>query len=840
MLSGATVKITENTTNTIIAYTTSNAGGKFSISKTFNQEYVNLVISYIGFKKWSKTIKSNTSNIQVTLEDSPESLDEVLLEPKSIEKKGDTINYSVSAFKDEDDRTIADVIKKLPGIEIKTNGEIFYQGKPIQKYYIDGLDLLEGRYNLANNNLSSNSVSKVQILENHQPIKLLDSLVVSDRASLNIKLKKGVTITGKGSAGTGIPIPIWDATITPLLFSKNKQFLASYQSNNIGRDLSLELTDFSSGGVNNSFKLNRFDLLSIINPSPPPFSKERWLDNNAHIGSVNSLFRLKKDFDFKINLSYLNDSQNFVGSSITSFLTADESVTIEEEINSLAFKNNLEGKIILEKNTHKQYFKNTFQFQGIRDNSRGTVARESLIAQRLSSPYSKIENNLLTYLTIGKQLLSLSSYAGYNNTNQSLKITPNQFENIDPDNNNDSEFIIQNLEHKAYATENYIGLKKTIKNVNVSSEIGFGIAEESLSSNIEGIEVANPEFLNEIRFIKSKISFRNGFSYKKGQWEVEGILPIGLRYFNIKDINADQDENNFVFEPSIFFRRKLSKYWNTSFRFNSKTSFGELSQLYTGFIITDYRNTQRYNSQLPKTRSNRFLTNITYRSPLDGIFTNLAYSLELNKKNLLNSFSVQNDGLVINETIESDNIFTTHNFDISASKRIKKLSTLINLGTGVSFSKDPQLINNQITDIKNTAFNLRLTIDTRLTHWLNTLYKGSYNEFINRTELVSSNNTITSQRHELDAFFYLSKNQYINANSETYINKGLNSSSTNQFFNLKYQYTIPKKNIDIFLKWQNIFNEDSYINLNNSDNIFSQRSFNVRPSQLLLGTTLSF
>lgn len=839
-LSGATIKISENGTNKLIAYTTSNSVGEFFFRNKINQESVNLVVSYIGFKKWSEVIKSNTSSIRVVLEESLQALDEVLLEPKSIEKKGDTLNYSVSAFKDEDDRVIADVIRKLPGIEIKPNGEIFYQGNPIQKYYIDGLDLLEGRYNLANNNLSSNSVSKVQILENHQPIKVLDSLVISDRASLNIKLKKNVTVTGKGSASTGIPIPIWETTITPLLFSKNKQFLASYQSNNIGRDLSIELTDFSSEQNNNTFQLNRFNLLSIVNPTPPPFSKERWLDNNAHIGSVNSLFRLKKDFDFKINLSYFNDSQSFAGNSITTFLTGDESVTIAEELNSEAFKNNLEGKIIFEKNTNEQYFKNTIQFESTRENLRGTVARESLISQQVSSPYSKIENYLLTYLKIGNQLFSVNSYIGYNNTNQSLKITPNQFENINSDTNNASEFIIQNLKHSGYTTENFVGLKKTIKKIIVSSEIGFGIAQESLDSNIEDIGVSNQDFQNEIQFNKSKIVLRNIFSYKESKLEIEGSLPISLRFFKIQDQNANQDESNFVFEPTFFLRRKLSNYWNTSFRFNSETRFGELSQLYTAFIITDYRNTQRYNSKLPETRTNRFSTSLVFRNPKKGIFADFIYSLEFNKKNLLNSFDIQSNGLVINETIESDNVFATHNLNLSVSKRLKKLNTLLNLGTGVFFSKNPQIINSQITDIENTIFNLRLTIDSRINDWLNTSYNGAYNEFINQTESISSNNTITSQKHEFDSFFYLTKNQYLNLQSETYINKGLNSSSTNQFFNLKYQYTISKKRIDIFVKWQNILNEDSYINLNNSDFILNERSFNIRPAQLLLGTTLSF
>jgi hypothetical protein len=41
----------------------------------------------------------------------------------------------------------------MSGIEILPDGKVLYQGKPINKYYIEGLDLLEGKYNLANKNL---------------------------------------------------------------------------------------------------------------------------------------------------------------------------------------------------------------------------------------------------------------------------------------------------------------------------------------------------------------------------------------------------------------------------------------------------------------------------------------------------------------------------------------------------------------------------------------------------------------------------------------------------------------------------------------------------------------
>jgi hypothetical protein len=82
----------------------------------------------------------------------------------------------VNSFSKEQDRSIGDVLKRMPGIEVLPDGKILYQGKAINKYYIEGLDLLEGKYNLANDNLPYQEVSQVQILENHQPIKTLDSL----------------------------------------------------------------------------------------------------------------------------------------------------------------------------------------------------------------------------------------------------------------------------------------------------------------------------------------------------------------------------------------------------------------------------------------------------------------------------------------------------------------------------------------------------------------------------------------------------------------------------------------------------------------------------------------
>ena len=53
-------------------------------------------------------------------------------------------------------------------IEIADNGQITYQGAPIQKFYVEGMDLMDGRYATVSRNLPHQSVASVEIYENQQ------------------------------------------------------------------------------------------------------------------------------------------------------------------------------------------------------------------------------------------------------------------------------------------------------------------------------------------------------------------------------------------------------------------------------------------------------------------------------------------------------------------------------------------------------------------------------------------------------------------------------------------------------------------------------------------------
>src|SRR5690606_2254708 len=110
-------------------------------------------------------------------------LKEVIVKAPKIRQLGDTIVYDVASFTNEIDRSIGDVLKKLPGIKVMSSGQILYQNKPISKFYIEGLDLLKGKYGLATQNVDASKVSTVQILENHQPLKVLKGTEIPEAAA---------------------------------------------------------------------------------------------------------------------------------------------------------------------------------------------------------------------------------------------------------------------------------------------------------------------------------------------------------------------------------------------------------------------------------------------------------------------------------------------------------------------------------------------------------------------------------------------------------------------------------------------------------------------------------
>ncbi|MFC2521333.1 MAG: hypothetical protein ACFNUF_06400, partial [Tannerella sp.] len=90
----------------------------------------------------------------------------------------------------ENDITLADVIKRMPGFHISADGRIKYAGREISNFYIDGSDMMTGNYTTALRSIKHDDVGRVEVIEHHQPIKLFEDLLFSDQTAVNVTLKE--------------------------------------------------------------------------------------------------------------------------------------------------------------------------------------------------------------------------------------------------------------------------------------------------------------------------------------------------------------------------------------------------------------------------------------------------------------------------------------------------------------------------------------------------------------------------------------------------------------------------------------------------------------------------
>lgn len=834
----SSVLILKKATDDVIAYAISDSKGIYSITFSSSYNEIDIQVRCMSYETITETIKNNSNTKNFILNEKSFELKEIIVKTSPIKQKGDTIKYFVNSFSKEQDRSIGDVLKRMPGIEVLSDGKILYQGRPINKYYIEGLDLLEGKYNLANENLPFKEVTQVQILENHQPIRALDSLKFSDQAALNIKLKNAYTFTGQASLGSGFNPLLWDANITPMLFTKKTQMLATYQTNNTGVNVASQLKKLTIEDLINQFENNseKTDWLSIQQLATPNFSEKRWLDNNIHLLSGNYLQKLNNNYELRINLSYLNDYQQQKGYTNTEFITPVNTITILEEKYNQSFYNSLQTNITLQKNAYKNYFKNSLEFQGFWDSQKGNIVlNNEPINQQLNNEFFRISNNLKNIFPLGKQMITLNSYVGLNKTPQTLTVNPGQFENI-LNNNLPYDEVKQQVDLNTFYTNNSISFTKAIKRFSIEPKVGFQIENQQLNSEIltsENFNLGN-EFSNNLDWFRSKLYLNITTQYKKNKWRFELTTPINHHTIQIKDnpLQSSENLNQVTFEPRLSAIFDVNSFWKINSSINFSNQFGTINQIHYAYILQNYRNLQRINAPIPQNLNQNFSFGIAYRNPIKTLFWNVMYVNNKSVNNLLYQTQVSTIGATELQAVEQDNNRKNHNISTRASKYFSKIKSNITLNATFNLQNFQQLVNNNLTAIKNQNLTIGNKIDTDITDKINVEYQANWTFSKNKTQ-NQENPTVTQQSHILNLNIYPAKNQYFAIKSE-YINNNLFTERTeNIFTDLIYRYTLTKNKIDLEFQLSNLFNTTNYRTININDFSYVETNFNLRPRQAL-------
>jgi hypothetical protein len=825
-----------NSTN-IISFAISDNNGNYQLIINEQIDSVKLIASLIGFESNYTFFSIRNSIYNFKLKPGEIKLKEVIVKKSPVYQKKDTVNYSVEAFTSKQDRVIADVIKKLPGMDVRSDGTIYYQGKLIQKYFINGLDLLEGRYNLANNNLPADAVRDVQVIENDQPIKILDSLVFSDKTSLNLRLKKFIT-TGFAKLGLGANPVLWETNVTPMTFNKNFQAINSVQINNIGEDVTKDLQTLSTEELFNQSNKPSSPLLFIEPLVTPSFDKQWWLKNNVHLFSSNILKKLRSGLQLKTNIYFVNDNQEEFGNTKTTFVTQNETIDISEVKENSFASNKLNGNFILEKNTRNVYFKNNLQIQRSWDNNTGNLLNTTTnVFQHLNNETFYLSNKLSAIKAIGKQLININSISDYNHAPQTLYVTPGQFDSVI---NNKVAYgkVLQSAQINYFQTNNYIGFTKGIRHFILMPKLGFHIEKQQLNSSIiafkQNDEVESSDSLkNNISFLRTTFYGVFNIQYNSDIWKIYLGIPVNFRYFDTENLNSTRNKNisRFTFEPELNILYKISQFLQASITSKINNNFGDVSQLYTSYILQSYRNFQRFNTSFPEIKS--FSNNISfnYKNPLNSIFSSLGYSIYKIKNNLLLISHVNLDGSTTLESLLKNNFQQSQSINGSASKYFTEIKTIFKIEGNFDFNNSEQIINNIYSTINNNNFSVSLNINNNLSDYLSFIYEGKYSIQKSRLSEKSVSN-IRMQQHSLNINFFPLSNQMLTVNAK-YYRDNINTERNQTFINIFYRYTFQKKKIDLQLNCNNLLNTKYFTNVYDQSFLRIENSYELRPRQFV-------
>lgn len=184
--------------------------GDFSFSGLGAGKYV-LIASIAGMDDIAKNIEiaDSTQTLdlgKITLLENAITLNEAVVTAvkAAVVAKQDTIEFNAGSYHTTQNATVNDLLKKLPGVEVGTDGSITSNGKTITKILVDGKEFFGDDPQMATKNLPSNMVDKVQVVDRKSDLARLTGVDDGEEETvINLTVKKDMNNGWFGNVSGG-------------------------------------------------------------------------------------------------------------------------------------------------------------------------------------------------------------------------------------------------------------------------------------------------------------------------------------------------------------------------------------------------------------------------------------------------------------------------------------------------------------------------------------------------------------------------------------------------------------------------------------------------------------
>lgn len=813
------VTMVQPSDSSIVAYSVTDEQGRYSLDATATSD--EMLIRVTGFNVKSKVmrIKSRSQTCNITVEEENMKLREVVIKAQKLWGNRDTLNYLVSAYTRDHDRTIADVLRQLPGITIADDGTINYMGTPINRFYIENLDMLQGRYNLATEGIKAEDVATVQVMENHEHVKALQDQVPPESAAINLKLKdkaKGVwTKSMDLGAGGYADGPLWDATLQAMYFGSGEQHQLRYSVDNMGRGGEAATVHY---GIDTKEAPSMVD---IQRHGSSPVGNS--LFGYRHGVNLSNLAKLSEDVTLNYNLNYSHNLSRGSSYANTTYILPDGTdIMLTEDISDRTHTNAADLKLTYEKNASKEFLNNTLSLSGKWNEGYGTA---SATTQALH--YRSLALNNST-----RWVHRTAQGGGFEWTSNNSIATSPQALVVGGD-----MTARQDVGITTVSTANDF---KTLRDLSAHSWTLSLSAQANASYTSLSSELAHPDMLADgsMYHFNGLIGVGPLIRYVKGSFRSTLQLPLALAYtcLNNTDIpgeTTDAKRTRLRFQPSFSLLWKA----NDNFTFNGDVNYSSSEtswpQLYTTNLMQNYRSLSRYRALLSDSYAVSARLKVSFKDIFNGLFAYAEGNWHRSWSDIAYGTTIDEQAHTIIDATYAPNHATGYGITLYGRKDIDWHTMQLELTASATTDRSQILRQSVLMDYKRQSYTLSGTLAFDIV----TGYRFDYSARWQLSRSTSEDYATTirdfSQRGRLTMSLVPSR-LFFNVNASHSYNSSLPSSRKNFIFlGAGLQWKASKK-LELNLDGDNLTNIRTFIVHNIGDLEEHYEEYHLRPLSVTL------
>ncbi|MDE6271080.1 MAG: hypothetical protein K2M12_09545, partial [Muribaculaceae bacterium] len=764
------------------------------------------------------TLPSKADLSDVRLLSKTTQLRDVIVQAPDIYAKGDTLVFNVERYATAKDNAIIDIIKRLPGIKVEKDGTIKYQGKPINKFYIDGNDFIGGQYGLATNNISHKDVKSVEVLENHQPVKALEGIEFPEEAGINLKLNESARgrWVGVAKVAAGAQPLLASGSLYAMRIAKKIQNMITLKGDNTGWNPANEIQDhdfndmFSAG-----YNQDLWPGYISADNAGAPLSEKRTRDNISWLANAISAWK-KGDTSMRLKVNYIGDRLDYASGVTTDYFSPEIPAFVQN--NTLRTQSHdLSAQFFSQINKRGYYLKDKFEVSGCLQRASSEISGPYELDPLILRKILMAKNDLKLVKRNEKRLFSLISRNSFRYQPDRLLIA-----------GKGTKMQTVGTTDLRSTTETQIG--RIMRFWKYYATAGMDIDYHRMNTALTGMGSFDNTGIHHA--FLSDIHATPQVDFNRRGWRVSFRMPMKWLHHSVAG------SHNYVnLSPGINIHRQLTAKSELSasaaYRLGSPQAYLNIDVP----ILADYRNlfigrnTGKYSGDMSVSASYR------YRNPIKALFINASAGYNYQRSSQMANQLFTGDYII---STFSDRLHSTRSWQLGGgfSKGLGHSKIVVGADANVSAVSASSMRDNDVIPFRQQTATVKPYFKGSILRWLSANYEAEYS--YSQLRINEESNKNISLRQAI--FITVSPHDalQLTAGTEQYLTRFPEGNTANLILiDASAMWRISSK-VTLSLSANNLLGKRQYRYVTYGTLSRSEHTFRIRPRNLLAAVQLRF